>query len=235
MEGVARLEFMKTDGAATVTNRFSMMLDNNVVLDGIVQWSDRVPRPNGQLGYKCPVGDATGEELARCTVWQGVIYTADEMGNIELLPAEGVEAPKKLIFPDLGYALRMSSAYGANGFSQTPGTCSNRGDASDERLKGKTLARHRRQPRHRRRRLPARRHARLPRRGQLRDQSGRAPTPVVDAIVAGGGEAFAVQGDVGSEEDIARHVRGSRRALRHARRLRQQCRHRRRSVRASTS
>lgn len=120
MEGVARLEFKKTDGAATVTNRFSMLLDNNVVLDGIVQWSDRVPRPNGQLGYKCPVGDATGEELARCTVWQGVIYTADEMGNVELLPAEGVEAPKKLIFPDLGYSLRMSSAYGANGFSQTP-------------------------------------------------------------------------------------------------------------------
>lgn len=120
MEGVARLEFAPTDGAATVTNRFKMLLDNNVVLDGIVQWSDRVPRPNGQLTYKCPVGDATGEELDRCTVWQGVIYTADETGNVELLPAEGVDAPKKLIFPDLGYSLRLSSAYGANGFSQTP-------------------------------------------------------------------------------------------------------------------
>lgn len=120
MEGAARIEFFPTGGAATVTNSFRMRLDNNVVLDGIVQWTDEVPRPNGKLMYQCPEGDVTGPEYDRCTVWQGVIYTADETGNIELLPAEGVGAPPKLIFPDLGYALRMSSAYGANGFTKTP-------------------------------------------------------------------------------------------------------------------
>ena len=119
-ESAARVEFLATGTAATVTNSFRMLLDNNVVLDGIVQWTDDVPRPNGKLMYQCPDGDVTGPEYDRCTVWQGVIYTADETGNIGLLPAEGVDAPPKLIFPDLGYALRMSSAYGANGFTKTP-------------------------------------------------------------------------------------------------------------------
>ena len=62
----------------------------------------------------------TGEELAVCTVWQGVIYTSDATGNIELLPAEGAGAPEKLILPDLGPSLRLSSAYGASGFSKVP-------------------------------------------------------------------------------------------------------------------
>ena len=120
IEGAARIEFFSTGSAATVTNSFRMLLDNDVVLDGIVQWTDEVPRPNGKLMYQCPEGDVTGPEYEICTVWQGVIYTADETGNIELLPAEGGDAPPKLIFPDLGHALRMSSAYGANGFTKTP-------------------------------------------------------------------------------------------------------------------
>jgi hypothetical protein len=119
-QGPTRLEFMPASGAATVSNSFRMLLDNNVVLDGIVQWTDGVARPNGKLMYKCPEGDATGQELDICTVWQGVIYTADDTGVIGLLPAEGADAPKTLIFPDLGYALRYSSAYGPNGFSAVP-------------------------------------------------------------------------------------------------------------------
>ena len=72
-----------------------MLLDNDVVLDGIVQWSDGVARPNGMLMHKCPEGDVTGAELAVCTVWQGVIYTSDDKGNIELLPAEGAGCAAK--------------------------------------------------------------------------------------------------------------------------------------------
>jgi hypothetical protein len=120
MEGVAELEFAPTKDAATVSNTFRVLLDNDVVLDGVVQWSDGVARPNGMLMHKCPEGDVTGEELAACTVWQGVIYTSDDLGAIELLPAEGVAAPRKLILPDLGPSLRLSAAYGAGGFSKTP-------------------------------------------------------------------------------------------------------------------
>lgn len=120
-EGVAELEFMPTMDAATVSNTFRVLLDNDVVLDGLVQWSDGVPRPNGMLMHNCPEGDVTGEELAICLVWQGVIYTSDDKGNIELLPVEGKAAPQKLILPDLGPSLRLSAAYDASGFSKTPG------------------------------------------------------------------------------------------------------------------
>ncbi|AZN96967.1 hypothetical protein EJ066_06525 [Mesorhizobium sp. M9A.F.Ca.ET.002.03.1.2] len=119
-ESAAEIDFRPTMESAVVTNTFKMMLDKGVVLDGIVMWTEGVARPHGSLMYKCPTGDVTGDELAACTVWEGVIYSSDDQGNIALLPAEGVDAPKSLIFPDLGPSLEMSAAYGANGFSKVP-------------------------------------------------------------------------------------------------------------------
>ncbi|WP_413776794.1 hypothetical protein [Mesorhizobium sp. AR07] len=116
----SEIDFTPTGTSATVTNTLRMILDNNVVLNGIVMWNDGVSRPNGALMYKCPEGDVTGEELAACTPWHGVIYTSDDKGSIGLLPAEGVDAPKTLILPDLGPSLRQSSAYGGSGFSKVP-------------------------------------------------------------------------------------------------------------------
>jgi hypothetical protein len=120
LENAAEINFTPTAASAATTNTFRMILEKDVVLDGMVMWSEGVARPNGILMHKCPEGDVTGEELVACTVWQGVIYTSDKQGNIELLPAEGDAAPEKLILPDLGHSLRNSSAYGANGFSKVP-------------------------------------------------------------------------------------------------------------------
>lgn len=114
------IDFTPTGTSATVTNTFRMILDNNVVLNGIVMWSSGEARPNGSLMYKCPEGDVTGGELAACTLWNGVIYTSDDKGAIGLLPAQGVDAPKTLILPDLGPSLRHSLAYGGSGFSKVP-------------------------------------------------------------------------------------------------------------------
>ena len=119
-ESDAGIDFRPTMDAATVTNTFKMVLDKGVVLDGIVMWTSGVSRPHGSLMYKCPTGDVTGNELAACTVWQGVVYSADDKRNIALLAAEGADAPQSLIFPDLGPSLQMSSAFGANGFSKLP-------------------------------------------------------------------------------------------------------------------
>lgn len=119
-ESEAGIDFRPTMDAATVTNSFKMVLDKGVVLDGIVMWTSGVSRPHGSLMYKCPTGDVTGDELAACTVWQGVVYSADDKGNIALLAAEGTDAPQSLIFPDLGPSLQMSSAFGANSFSKLP-------------------------------------------------------------------------------------------------------------------
>lgn len=119
-DNAAEIDFTPVGEAAVTTNTFRMILEKDVVLDGVVMWSADVARPNGILMHKCPEGDVTGEELAACTVWQGVIYTADGQGNVELLPAEGVDAPEKLIFSDLAHSLRRSSAYGMNGFLKLP-------------------------------------------------------------------------------------------------------------------
>ncbi|TIS49752.1 MAG: hypothetical protein E5W93_18435 [Mesorhizobium sp.] len=117
----AEIDFTPTGTSATITNTFRMILDNNTVLDGIAMWTEgSASRPHGSLMYKCPTGDVTGEELAACTVWEGVIYSADEKGGVGLLPAEGADAPKSLIFPDLGPSLEMSAAYGPAGFSKVP-------------------------------------------------------------------------------------------------------------------
>lgn len=118
----ASIDFRPTLQSATVTNSFKMVLDNDTVLDGVVMWSADVARPNGMLMHQCPEGDVTGEELEACTVWQGVIYSVDEKGSVGLLPREriGAAAPKQLIFSDLGHALRMSAAFGPDGFSKVP-------------------------------------------------------------------------------------------------------------------
>jgi hypothetical protein len=103
-DAVASVDFRPAGGAAAVTNRFRMAI-GDTVLDGIVMWSQGVARPNGMLTRNCPEGDVTGPEYEACTLWQGVIYTADGTGGIGLLPAEGAEAPPRLIFSDLAYAL----------------------------------------------------------------------------------------------------------------------------------
>jgi len=117
--GAAELEFTPS-GAATVSNSFRVLLGNDVVLEGIVQWSHEVARPNGMLMHQCPEGDVTGEELEVCTVWRGVIYASDDTGNIALLPAEGADAPQALVLPDLGTSLRWSSAWSPDGISTAP-------------------------------------------------------------------------------------------------------------------
>lgn len=117
--GPARLEFASGKGGEGGTG-FRLLLDNNVVLDGIVQSRGSEPRPWGRLVYKCPEGELAAEELAACTVWEGVIYSSDDKGNIGLLPELGGIAPQIIILAGLGPALRVSAAYGADGFSQTP-------------------------------------------------------------------------------------------------------------------
>lgn len=117
----AEIDFTPTGTSATITNTFRMILDNNVVLDGIAMWTEgSAARPHGSLMYKCPTGDVTGEELAACTVWEGVIYSVDEKGAVGLLPAEGADAPKSLVLPDLGPSLEMSAAHGGGGFTKVP-------------------------------------------------------------------------------------------------------------------
>lgn len=118
--GVSGIDFHPTGENAVVTNSFKMVMDNSVVLDGIVMWTEEEPRPNAIVSLNCPDGDVTGEEYAACTLWQGVVYALDDKGVAGLLPEEGKPAPARLILADLGPALRSSNAYGEGGFTKVP-------------------------------------------------------------------------------------------------------------------
>ncbi|WP_425287377.1 hypothetical protein [Paramesorhizobium deserti] len=74
-------------------------------LDGVVMWTEGVERPNGLIMYNCPDGDATGEELEDCTLWQGVIYALKEGAEADLLPKAKEPAAQALLFPDLAGSL----------------------------------------------------------------------------------------------------------------------------------
>ncbi|HRP79599.1 MAG TPA: hypothetical protein PL183_10980 [Aquamicrobium sp.] len=105
---------------ATVTNAFRMVFGNGLVLEGAVMWDAEAPRSLGLVTYGCPEGDATGAELAACTVWQGAVYSVDGEGRIDQMPPEGADAPQSLLFADLGRAVRQSAAYEAAGLTATP-------------------------------------------------------------------------------------------------------------------
>ncbi|MBN9072504.1 MAG: hypothetical protein J0H34_13125 [Rhizobiales bacterium] len=115
----ARLEFVPAEGAA-VTNAFRLLMGDSLVLDGVVMWTEDVPRPRGMLMYKCPEGDVTGSELAGCIVWEGVVYAADDAGHVGLLPGKGDPAPRALVLSDLGPSLRNSAVYAAEKLSSVP-------------------------------------------------------------------------------------------------------------------
>ncbi|MBN9232708.1 MULTISPECIES: hypothetical protein [Phyllobacteriaceae] len=110
-EQAAEIDFRPTMGSATTTNTFKMVVGKDVMLDGVVLWSGDAARPHGSLMHQCPEGDVTGGELAACTVWEGVIYTADAKGAVDLLPNERKDAPATLIFPDLAGQLGRSAIH----------------------------------------------------------------------------------------------------------------------------
>ena len=106
----ASVEFRSRD-TLMVSNAFRMVLRNDVVLDGFVMWTDDPGRPHGALMHNCPEGDVTGDELAACTAWEGVIYAVGADGKIGTLPTESETSPPLLIFADLGPGIRFSTAY----------------------------------------------------------------------------------------------------------------------------
>jgi hypothetical protein len=118
---VASIEFrpVALDSAVHAGEFRVLFSQKDIVVDGIVLWTEGIPRPTGIVMHNCPEGDVTGEELAACTVWQGVIYAADEAGDIGLLPRHG-PAAKRLLLPDFGPSVRHSALYGSDGISIAP-------------------------------------------------------------------------------------------------------------------
>ncbi len=98
------------EAGASVTNSFKLVM-NDGLIPGHVQWSTDAPRPFGSLMLNCPEGDATGEELAACTIWQGFIYSVAADGAVGLLPGQGQPAPPQLLLSGLGSALAGAPSF----------------------------------------------------------------------------------------------------------------------------
>ncbi|HTO32616.1 MAG TPA: hypothetical protein VL202_15770 [Pararhizobium sp.] len=100
-------------GSAATSNHFKMSVaKSDLILDGIVMQSGEPVRANGMIMNNCPEGDITGDDIAACTVWQGVVYTVDTDGTVGSLPEEGMVAVAQLLLPDFGPAIRNSSIWG---------------------------------------------------------------------------------------------------------------------------
>lgn len=97
--------------AEAAEHRFVVkVLASKVALDGYVMGSQPVDRTNGILFFNCPEGDATGKDIAACTVWQGVIY-GESGGRIDILPQSGMDAVTEIVLPDFGPSIRSSSLW----------------------------------------------------------------------------------------------------------------------------
>lgn len=108
--------------AAAITHRFKVKaVKGELLLDGHIMMGDEVLRSIGMVMHNCPEGDVTGEEIAACTVWQGIVYPLDLTGApAELVPPKGEEAAQRLLLAGFGPALRFSSAWDDGKLSVAP-------------------------------------------------------------------------------------------------------------------
>ena len=115
-----RFEAADSEEPASSSYRVSVAVKNTEVkLNGFIMGSEPVDRSNGILFHNCPDGDTTGEEIRKCTVWEGVIYSATE-GKIDLLPKTGSKAAPEILLPGFALGLVDSSAWGQGKASVVP-------------------------------------------------------------------------------------------------------------------
>jgi len=106
--------------AAAASHHFKLkVLSGGTVLDGVVMPGDPA-RSNGMVMHDCPEGDVTGEDIAACTVWEGVIYALGGEGDANLLPEESVTAAETLLLSGFGPSLRYSALWDAGKANAVP-------------------------------------------------------------------------------------------------------------------
>ncbi|MCY0092646.1 hypothetical protein [Hoeflea ulvae] len=73
--------------------------------------------------HQCPEGDATGAEIAACTVWEGPLYAVDATGGAGWLPVLDAAhaAGESLLLPDFGAAVMRSQAWQSQEVTKLPG------------------------------------------------------------------------------------------------------------------
>jgi hypothetical protein len=126
--GVSEIAFSGPPGQAdAMLHRFDLVFaDSGITMDGVVMLAGEPDRPWGIVMHNCPEGDATGAEIAACTVWQGPIYAIGDKGGVAWLPVPGgaqtsQAASESLLLPDFTAALMQSAVFTANHITSLPG------------------------------------------------------------------------------------------------------------------
>ena len=119
--GLYTLTFEPVDPeTSAATHRFKVAVkDTPILLDGYVMTTEPVARPQGMLFHNCPEGDATGADIAACTVWQDIVYGASG-GTIVTLPDQDKPAVGELLLPGFAPSLQSSSAWGKGKAEREP-------------------------------------------------------------------------------------------------------------------
>ncbi|EDQ31695.1 hypothetical protein HPDFL43_17795 [Hoeflea phototrophica DFL-43] len=113
--------------ADSMLHRFDLAFaGSGVTMEGVVMLAGGPDRPWGIVMHDCPEGDATGAEIAACTVWQGPIYAISDKGGVAWLPVPSSSqtsqaASENLLLPDFTAALMQSAAFEANQITSLPG------------------------------------------------------------------------------------------------------------------
>ncbi|MEJ1119407.1 hypothetical protein V9K92_13110 [Phyllobacterium sp. CCNWLW109] len=93
------------DQPVATSNEFVLQRnDADLKLQGVVM-RDEAARPNALIMYNCPSGDSTGDELAACTVWEGVPYALKDGAQADYLPQAKEPAAQALLMPNLSGAM----------------------------------------------------------------------------------------------------------------------------------
>lgn len=104
------LSFFGASGENTPVTHGLNGVIGGIRLDGHVMFDPEIERQVGMLMNNCPEGDVTGADLAACTIWKGIPYGIDRVtGRVDLLPAEGADAPDMVLLPGFGPAVIASS------------------------------------------------------------------------------------------------------------------------------
>lgn len=115
------LTFKPVGSSAAVVSHLFQITSGKLKLDGNVMYDEESKRPAGMITNNCPEGDATGAELRACTVWTGVPYAVDTAtGHIDILGAQGSQAPDAILMPGFGPSIRHSKLWDKSGLGQVP-------------------------------------------------------------------------------------------------------------------
>lgn len=112
----------KTDNEnSAFLQEFSLSSEkSDVKLDGFITLQGEPLRPVAYAIHQCPDGDVTGEELAKCTIWQGVPYGRYSDGDIGLLPDSDQPAVTQILLPDFARSVMSKPIWTEMNISQEP-------------------------------------------------------------------------------------------------------------------